>query len=331
MHLGGIGTGNFEIGADGQLTTWQLFNTLRDGVVPFHFLARAGATTRLLQTRGGPDWPRVKQISMTGEYPLATLRFSDPDLPVQIELTAFTPFAPLDTRISSMPAAVFVFRVHNPTQKVQEVSLAGLMMNPVGYDAAGRIEGQNHPNFGGNLNKPFSHKGAVGLELRAETGAEPALARPVTIATLANLKGVAAPPRDWPEALRVQVLEQPPTPDKSLGDPAHTIVWIEEAPADLSSAWLKAARAAVEAGATLVFSGRSMPLLKSYAAVTGGRPLAQGNRTARHPVRRLRARVHQLAGRGNRLRGQASHGNTSPPAARERLRGQRPGQFVPGR
>ncbi len=77
MHLGGIGTGNFEIGADGQFTTWQLFNTLRDGEVPFYFLARAGKATRLLQTRGGPDWPRIKQIAMTGEYPVATLRFSD--------------------------------------------------------------------------------------------------------------------------------------------------------------------------------------------------------------------------------------------------------------
>src|SRR5581483_198273 len=37
LHLGGIGTGNFEIGADGQFTTWQLFNTLRDGRVPFYF------------------------------------------------------------------------------------------------------------------------------------------------------------------------------------------------------------------------------------------------------------------------------------------------------
>ena len=69
MHLGGIGTGNFEIGVDGQLTTWQLFNTLRDGQVPLHFLIRAGAKTKLLQTAGGPDWPRVKQIEMTGEYP----------------------------------------------------------------------------------------------------------------------------------------------------------------------------------------------------------------------------------------------------------------------
>ena len=165
MHLGGIGTGNFEIGADGQFTTWQLFNTLRDGEVPFHFLVRAGTATRLLQTRGGPDWPRIKQIAMTGEYPLATLRFSDPDLPVQLEMTAFSPFAPLDTRLSSMPAAVFVFRVHNPTDKAQEVSLAALLMNPVGYDAAGRIDGHEHPNFGGNVNEVFHDAGATGLVL----------------------------------------------------------------------------------------------------------------------------------------------------------------------
>jgi hypothetical protein len=44
LHLGGIGTGNVEIGVDGQLTTWQLFNTLRDGHVPFAFGVRAGCT-----------------------------------------------------------------------------------------------------------------------------------------------------------------------------------------------------------------------------------------------------------------------------------------------
>src|SRR5512140_487800 len=65
MHLGGIGTGNFEIGADGQFTTWQLFNTLHDGEVPFHFLVKLGSCTRLLQTTGGPDWPRVRHIEMT--------------------------------------------------------------------------------------------------------------------------------------------------------------------------------------------------------------------------------------------------------------------------
>ena len=82
MHLGGIGTGNIEIGCDGQFTRWQLFNTLSDGQVPLMFAVKAGDKTRLLQTAGGPDWPRVKEIELKGEYPIATLRFNDDDLPV---------------------------------------------------------------------------------------------------------------------------------------------------------------------------------------------------------------------------------------------------------
>src|SRR5215469_9368919 len=59
LHLCGIGAGNFEIGADGQLTTWQLFNTLHDGQLPLHFAVKAGKTTKLLQTTGRPDVPKV--------------------------------------------------------------------------------------------------------------------------------------------------------------------------------------------------------------------------------------------------------------------------------
>src|SRR5579872_3490067 len=110
MHLGGIGTGNVEIGVDGRLTTWQLFNTLRDGDVPLHFLIKTGKVQKLLQTAGGPEWPRIQRIEMRGEYPLAALRFIDSEIPVNIELSAFTPFAPLDSPFSSMPLAAFVFR-----------------------------------------------------------------------------------------------------------------------------------------------------------------------------------------------------------------------------
>ncbi|MGC8639792.1 MAG: GH116 family glycosyl-hydrolase [Isosphaeraceae bacterium] len=273
MHLGGIGTGNFEIGADGQLTTWQLFNTLRDGHVPFCFLARVGKTAKLLQTRGGPDWPRIKQISMTGEYPLATLRYRDPEFPAQIELNAFSPFAPLDARFSSIPVAIFDFRVHNPTDKPLEISLAALMLNPVGYDASGQIEGHRHPNFGGNVNEVFHDAGATGLILKAETGDDPSINERVTVVTLPNLRRLVNPPHDWPRGLRVEVLDQPPRSEIKLDDRAHTLFWMEDAPADLSPAWLKQARAGVLAGATLVFSGKTMPLLKSYGAVTGGKPL----------------------------------------------------------
>ena len=82
MHLGGIGTGNVEIGSDGQFTTWQLFNTLLDGYVPLHFCVKVGGVTRLLQTGGGLDVPRVKQIEMTGDYPIASMKYIAPELPV---------------------------------------------------------------------------------------------------------------------------------------------------------------------------------------------------------------------------------------------------------
>jgi uncharacterized protein (DUF608 family) len=276
MHLGGIGTGNIEIGADGQLTTWQLFNTLRDGQVPLHFLVKAGKTAKLVQTKGGPNWPRVREIEMTGEYPLAILRFRDPDLPVQVELTAFSPFAPLDTKLSSVPLAAFVFRIHNPTGQAETVSLAAVMPNPVGYDAAGQIEGVSHPNFGGNVNEVFRDGAATGLVMRAAAGKEPTIDKPVTIYTAASRRGPKLSAADRPKDLHVETLENPPATDR-LADPPHTVVWLEEAPADLAVSWLRAAREAVTAGATLVFAGKTMPLLKRYAEATGGKPLAQAS------------------------------------------------------
>ncbi len=285
MHLGGIGTGNFEIGADGQLTTWQLFNTLRDGHVPLHFAIKAGDTTKLLQTKGGPDWPRVKQIEMSGEYPIARLRFADPDLPVQLELEAFSPFAPLDTRLSSVPLAAFVFRLTNRTPQSQKVSLGAFLQNPVGYDARGNNDwtSNRHPDFGGNVNEPLQEGQAHGLLCRAQPGGEPTLDKPVTIYTTNNLRGLTAPPPDRPGNLKVEITDRLPAPAK-LGDPATTIIWLEEAPADLSETFLRAARDAVQAGATLVFSGRAMPLLRAYAAASGGEPLAQAGANPRPDI-----------------------------------------------
>ena len=181
MHLGGIGTGNVEIGCDGQFTKWQLFNTLRDGQVPLMFVVKAGGKTKLLQTAGGPDWPRIKQIEMTGEYPIADLRCVDPDLPVKVELSAFTPFAPLDSRFSSQPLIAMVFRIHNPTAEDQAVSLAAMMQNAVGYDAIGPVEGVKHGKYGGNVNEPFRDGPAAGLLMRAEPGIEPSLDRAVAL------------------------------------------------------------------------------------------------------------------------------------------------------
>jgi uncharacterized protein (DUF608 family) len=271
LHLGGIGTGNFELGVDGQFTTWQLFNTLQDGHVPFHFGVKAGTVAKLLQTAGGPDAPRVRQIEMTGEYPFADLKFRDPDLPVTLELSAFTPFAPLDARLSSLPVAFFLFRVSNPTRESQSVSLAAFMQNPVGYDAHGPLAGAHHPNFGGNLNECFATDRAKGLLLRAEPGREPTLDQPVQLYALQSFAGLHTPPQDRPKNLALEFLDRLPTAPTALPDPPHTVIWLEDAPADLAEPLLRAARDAVLAGATLVFAGQTQPLLASFAHATGGK------------------------------------------------------------
>ena len=276
MHLGGIGTGNVEIGSDGQLTTWQLFNTLLDGYVPLHFCVKVGGVTRLLQTGGGIDVPRVKQIEMTGDYPIASLKYIDPELPVEIGLDAFSPFAPLDTKLSSTPLAALVFRVKNPTNQAQTVSLAGFMQNPVGYEANGQSAwaAGTHPDFGFNVNEPLVEGRAHGLCFHAENGHEPTLDKPVLILAGANLKNLKHPlPEVAIANLTVHIAEMMAKPEQIKEAPlANTVIWLEETPADVFESYLLEVRDLVKEGATLVFSGKTMPLLSNYATTYNGKP-----------------------------------------------------------
>jgi len=279
MHLGGIGTGNFQIGPDGRLTTWQIFNTYRripfnplpfDGVIPFYFCVRAGRVTKLLQTADGPDWPRVPEIEMTAEYPLATLRYLDDDLPVNLELTAYTPFKPLDAEFSSMPLAIFNFRIHNPRPTAATVSLAGMLANPIGYAAEGKIDGNSHPKLGGNVNERIQESDIQGVFMRAEPGRKATLDRPVSIFVFRNLHRLLTPPPDRPANLHVEVLGGPSDLPVDLKSPAAAVLWIDDPERDLPEKTLHRFRMFVEEGGTLVFSGGRMPLLQLYAELTGG-------------------------------------------------------------
>jgi len=277
MPLGGIGTGNFEIGVDGQINTWQLFNTLRDGFVPFVFGVKAGRTAKMLQTAGGPEGlPRIQSIEMTGEYPSATLRFQDTDLPVHVEMTAFTPFAPLDTAFSSLPVACFVFKVHNPTEHEQTVSLGAFLQNSVGYDALGASlrfsatgSGSVHPNFGGNINEVVKHRDATLLSMRAQPAGEITADRPLHLYTNLPAGAFNTPYEGRPASLSVEGLDRLPTDANAAG----RLIWLEDAASDFQAVTLQAIVKAVRAGATLVFSGRNMPLLQHYAELTEGKPL----------------------------------------------------------
>ncbi|MEV4810894.1 GH116 family glycosyl-hydrolase [Micromonospora avicenniae] len=151
--LGGIGTGNVSVGARGDLRDWELANRPDKGAqLPFSFFAihaaRAGhpPVTKVLEARlPGPHegdqgyyagalagLPRLDASRMRGEYPLLRIAFADADLGLDVELTAFTPFVPLDADASGIPGAVLRYEVTNPLAEPVDVTIVGSLANPVG-------------------------------------------------------------------------------------------------------------------------------------------------------------------------------------------------------
>jgi len=137
VPLGGMGAGKIEIFPDGTITNFTYRNNWDcpaaeavglngvDARVGHHFAVWASpmgskaagkgrvpcATARLLQTVGAGDVPTVGSIQYEGAYPFARLGYVEPDLPVSVQLEAFSPIIPGESRRSSMPAAIFVFTV----------------------------------------------------------------------------------------------------------------------------------------------------------------------------------------------------------------------------
>ena len=228
-----------------------------------------------MQTSGGPNWPRVQRIEMTGDYPCATLRFIDSEMPLQLEMQTFTPFAPIDARFSSMPLAAFIFRIHNPTQQSHQASLALLAQNPVGYEADGANNSAANPCFGWNFNEPFHYRNATGILMSAKSAPTPTIDQPLAVCIGPELKELKSPPSDLPQGLTVEVFDNNHALQSGGEGASKAVIWMEDAPVGTTADLLRQVAEAVRDGATLLFSGHSMPLLQAYAAWTGGKPVAE--------------------------------------------------------
>ncbi len=161
--LGGIGTGNVSLGARGEFRDWEIFNRPAKGqMLPNTFFAlwvqQPGdkAITRVIEAPLQPPFlgshgyhpasaaglPRLKGATMSGEYPLVGITFQDPELPVAVELEAFTPFIPLCPEDSGLPCAILTYTLRNLTDQVVDATLVGSLTNPVGgihYDSFGNL------------------------------------------------------------------------------------------------------------------------------------------------------------------------------------------------
>lgn len=198
MPLGGIGTGQVAIGGDGGLRQWQLFNQANHlAFVPDSFFAIRTSPSpdpgtgdvRILQSEEVLDLPPintplvnddhiptqqadlvrtfggVERTTFTGAYPFARLSYEDSTLPLDVSLEAYSPFVPLDSDASELPAVLFTFRLHNPTDQVVHGALGASLKNVIGWDTVSGIHGNLCPLFGGNVNVIHAEDGVTSLVL----------------------------------------------------------------------------------------------------------------------------------------------------------------------
>ncbi len=138
MPVGGIGAGQLYLGGDGRLWCWDIFNRhVSTGADHYakpmspsspleqRFSIRIGDKVRTLDSEGFSD------VSFRGEYPIGTIEYADPAVPLTVKLQAFSPFVPLDTEDSCLPATIMEFTVRNTSDKPVEAALIGEMENGV--------------------------------------------------------------------------------------------------------------------------------------------------------------------------------------------------------
>jgi len=164
MPVGGIAAGQLYLRGDGTLGLWQIFNehifsgygadnyrTYRpDSPVDSGFaviLEKDGAAT------AKPLDKSFSSVEFAGEYPVGVVRYSDKDFPVKVELEAFSPFIPLNTKDSALPAVLFRITAENISKKNVRVGVLGWLENAVLFNSAKQVNALRHSRLVGENNR----------------------------------------------------------------------------------------------------------------------------------------------------------------------------------
>ncbi|MCL4544437.1 MAG: GH116 family glycosyl hydrolase [Chloroflexi bacterium] len=124
VPLGGLGTGYVDFNADG---TWGKSSTFNTFVPPRPlgtpvFTLRVDGELRSLSLHPPEGQQGVESICYWGHYPVADVCFQT-DLPVVVEVRAFTPFLPGDAAASNTPGTVLSARLRNTGPRSVSVAL----------------------------------------------------------------------------------------------------------------------------------------------------------------------------------------------------------------
>ncbi len=154
MPIGGLFTGNLYLGGDGRLWLWDIFNRVVEGILPRQvqykgqsvgtrnganyispaspkspleqgFAVRIDGKVRPLDSTGFAD------ISFEGRFPIGRVTYRDKGCPVRVELEAYSPFVPLNTNDSSLPATIMSYTVKNESGETVTAEISGWLENAI--------------------------------------------------------------------------------------------------------------------------------------------------------------------------------------------------------
>jgi len=105
-------------------TSSQDVTRLVEGPMPVEKIYNQGLKGQGFRGGGFEGLPRFRNCSFQGEYPFGLVNLSDPNLPLAVEITGWSPFIPLDDRDSSLPCAVLEYRLKNTTVDAVEFAFS---------------------------------------------------------------------------------------------------------------------------------------------------------------------------------------------------------------
>src|SRR5690606_20233827 len=71
------------------------------------------------------------EVTFESAYPTATIRYQSDAVPVEVMLTAYSPFIPLNAEDSALPVTIFRMKVINKSSKKLRLSILGWLANGV--------------------------------------------------------------------------------------------------------------------------------------------------------------------------------------------------------
>lgn len=167
--MGGIGTGTIGLGGRGDFRDVELGNRPGEGFRPevafvaVRTAAADGSGPRALLAEGplpiesyqgafgsaAPHHglPRFAEARFDAGYPLGQVHLRDEEFPVGVTIGAFNPFVVGDVEISSLPVAIFRYRLTNTGDLGQQTTVALSWSNIVGANGTDDVTGGNVNNL----------------------------------------------------------------------------------------------------------------------------------------------------------------------------------------